>query len=97
MPAMRERSPFPYRSRHRLPCNGRWQRTDRRSSLGQGQLLPLPRRGISQTDVATIVDLPASNISHFESGRRLPSLPNLVTLADALGATTDELLGRSQL
>ena len=33
-------------------------------------------------------------MSHFEAGRRQPSFHNLRKLADALGVTTDYLLGR---
>jgi len=33
-------------------------------------------------------------VSHFETGRRSPSFDNLRRLADALGVTTDYLLGR---
>jgi transcriptional regulator with XRE-family HTH domain len=35
-------------------------------------------------------------ISHFETGRRAPSLDNLKRLADALEVTTDYLIGRTQ-
>lgn len=52
------------------------------------------RRGFSQSDLASSGGFQQSAISHFEAGRRLPNLANLVRLADALQVTTDELLGR---
>ena len=36
-----------------------------------------------------------STISHFETGRRVPSLATLCRLADALSESSDWLLGRS--
>lgn len=52
-------------------------------------------KGMSQADLAEHAGLQPSAISHFEAGRRSPSFENLRTLADALGVTTDFLLGRS--
>lgn len=51
-------------------------------------------RGISQAEVAERAGLQPSSVSHFETGSRLPSCMNLLQLADALGVSTDELLGR---
>ncbi len=53
------------------------------------------RQGVTQVSLAHSCKLKPSAVSHFESGRRMPSPVNLVKLADALGVTTDELLGRS--
>jgi transcriptional regulator with XRE-family HTH domain len=52
-------------------------------------------RHLSQTDLAAKAELPASSVSHFESGARKPSFDNLKKLATALNVTTDYLLGRS--
>lgn len=49
---------------------------------------------MSQADLAQRTGLQPSAVSHFESGRRSPSFDNLRVLADALGVTTDHLLGR---
>jgi transcriptional regulator with XRE-family HTH domain len=54
-------------------------------------------RGLSQTQLATNAGLPASSVSHFESGSRKPSFDNLKRLAGALSVTTDYLLGRSDV
>jgi len=49
---------------------------------------------LSQEALAREAKLPLGTISHFESGARKPSFDNLRRLADALGITTDYLLGR---
>ena len=52
------------------------------------------RAGLSQSDLAEKAGFQASAISHFETGRRSPSFENLRRLSDALGVTTDYLIGR---
>ncbi|MHB2016755.1 MAG: helix-turn-helix domain-containing protein [Candidatus Xenobia bacterium] len=49
---------------------------------------------LSQAELAKSAGLQPSHVSHFETGRRAPSSANLRALADALGVTTDFLLGR---
>jgi len=49
---------------------------------------------MSQASLAESAGLEPSAVSHFETGRRKPSFANLRRLADALGVTTDYLLGR---
>lgn len=51
-------------------------------------------RGLSQGGLADLTGLQSSAISHFENGRRVPSVGNLVKLADALCVTLDELIER---
>lgn len=51
-------------------------------------------KGLSQADLAAKTGLQPSAVSHFESGRRSPSIDNLQLLADALDVTTDHLLSR---
>lgn len=48
--------------------------------------------GLSQTELARKAGFKNSAISHFEAGRRMPSVQNLVKLAKGLGVTTDRLL-----
>jgi transcriptional regulator with XRE-family HTH domain len=50
-------------------------------------------RKLSQGEIASRANLPPTSISHFESGSRKPSFDNLRRLAQALGVTTDYLLG----
>jgi len=47
----------------------------------------------SQGDLAKMTGLQPAAVSHFETGQRLPSIPNLVKLANALQVSTDWLLG----
>ena len=51
-------------------------------------------RFMSQTELADKTGLKPSAISHFETGRRLPSFENLKVLCDALDISADYLLGR---
>lgn len=52
-------------------------------------------RGLNQDQLAERSGLQGSAISHFETGGRKPSFDNLKRLADALGVSTDYLLGRA--
>ena len=47
----------------------------------------------TQADLAKATGLQPAAVSHFETGSRLPSVPNLVRLAKALRVSTDWLLG----
>jgi transcriptional regulator with XRE-family HTH domain len=51
-------------------------------------------KGLTQSELAERSGLQPSAVSHFEAGRRSPSFDNLRALADALGVSTDYLLGR---
>ena len=53
------------------------------------------RRSMSQSELATKVGLEPSAISHFECGRRVPCLKNLMKLAKAFDVTLDELVNGS--
>jgi len=52
------------------------------------------QRQMTQQELARACGLQVTHISHFESGRRLPSFGNLITLANALQVSLDELTGR---
>jgi len=52
-------------------------------------------RKMSQSELAEKSGLLPSAVSHFETGRRLPSLTNLKALSDGLNVTTDYLIGRT--
>jgi transcriptional regulator with XRE-family HTH domain len=54
------------------------------------------RKNLSQSELAEKTGLQASAISHFESGRRMPSFENMIRLADALTVTLDFLMGRTE-
>jgi transcriptional regulator with XRE-family HTH domain len=52
-------------------------------------------KDFSQADLAYIAGFKVTAISHFETGRRMPSLENLVKLSDGLECSIDFLLGRN--
>lgn len=74
--------------RHRTPLRHRLPHRLRDTRLA---------RGYSQEALATLAGLPPSSICHYERGDRLPALPQLWLLADALGVSTDYLLGREDV
>jgi transcriptional regulator with XRE-family HTH domain len=47
----------------------------------------------TQADLAKRTGLPAAAISHWECGRRMPSLENLWTLLFVLRVSADDILG----
>jgi transcriptional regulator with XRE-family HTH domain len=52
-------------------------------------------RDMSQDDLANRVGVKAGQISHFETGRRAPSLLVLKRIANALATSMDYLTGRT--
>jgi len=64
-----------------------------------GQRLKAARkhRGWTQYDLAEKSGIFQGHISHFECGIRVPLVRNLLKLADALGRSTDFLLGRTTI
>lgn len=52
------------------------------------------RGGLTQAELSAETGLAVSAISHFECGRRMPSIQNAVCLAGALRISVDELIGR---
>ena len=51
--------------------------------------------GWKQEKLAEKAGLSASTISHFETGKRLPSFESLIRLADAFDVSIDRLIGRN--
>lgn len=47
---------------------------------------------LSQTELAKKTGLEPSHISHFECGRRVPNVVNLIKLSKALNCTMEELI-----
>lgn len=50
------------------------------------------RKGLSQEQLAELVDISVPHMSHIETGNTKLSLPVFVALAEVLGVRTDELL-----
>ena len=53
------------------------------------------RAGYTQEDLAIEIAVPTRSVQRWEYGECQPSVTNLCRLADALGVTTDYLLGRA--
>lgn len=51
---------------------------------------------MTQADFANRLGITGASVSAYENGTRLPSYDVLVKIADTLGVTTDELLGRKK-
>ncbi len=51
-------------------------------------------KGLSQKQLAEMSGVCWVSISYYETGRAFPSILNLISLADALSVTLDELVGR---
>ena len=52
------------------------------------------KKGLSQSQLSELSDIPRSTITHMESGEGNPSLTNLCRLAAALNISIEELLSR---
>lgn len=48
--------------------------------------------GLSQVKLSELTGIPASSISKFEAGERMPSLYSFISLQEELGVSADELL-----
>jgi transcriptional regulator with XRE-family HTH domain len=49
------------------------------------------RAGLTQRQLADLLQLPAPRVCEWEHGRKVPSWPTVCRLADALGVSTDAL------
>lgn len=54
-------------------------------------------RGLSQKELADVLDCSVTVYSRYETGAREPSLDTLIRLADFYGVTLDELVGRAPM
>lgn len=50
------------------------------------------KRGLSQAEVATALEVDKSAVSHWETGYSRPDMSRIPALAELLKCTTDELL-----
>ena len=63
------------------------------SRLDFGWRLSVARGTMTQAELAEKAGMHVTIISHYETGRRTPSMVNLRILVDALGVSADYLLG----
>ena len=52
-------------------------------------------KGLTQEQVAQQLGVTQGTIAHWESGARTPTLSNMVKIADFLGVSLDEAMGRT--
>ena len=52
---------------------------------------------MTQADFALRLGITGASVSAYENGTRLPSYEVLIKIADTLGVSTDELLGRKKI
>ena len=52
------------------------------------------KKGLSQQELAKMLNCSSINISRYETGKIKPPIDVLCKLADALETTTDNILGR---
>lgn len=65
-------------------------------AIGQQIRKSRKARGLSQEQLAEMVNISTTHMSHIETGNTKLSLPVLVDIANALNVRTDDLLDRSQ-
>jgi transcriptional regulator with XRE-family HTH domain len=52
-------------------------------------------KGLSRSELSFEARIPVQNIYQWETDRAYPSIINLIPVADVLGVTLDELVGRT--
>lgn len=65
-------------------------------AIGQQIRKSRKAHGLSQEQLAEMVNISTTHMSHIETGNTKLSLPVLVDIANALDVRTDDLLDRSQ-
>lgn len=65
-------------------------------AIGQQIRKSRKAHGLSQEQLAEMVNISTTHMSHIETGNTKLSLPVLVDIANALDVRTDDLLERSQ-
>lgn len=53
------------------------------------------KRGMTQEELSSILDITRASLSHYEKGRRKPDFETLTKLADTFHVSVDYLLGRT--
>lgn len=66
----------------------------RLAELGRRIAAAREAAGLTQTDVARLLGVTQATVSRLEGGLQEPTALRLADLAEALGVTADDLLGR---
>ena len=64
-------------------------------TIGEAIKMAREGKGYSQQGLAIKSGVHPQNISQWERGTAFPTIINLIPIADALGITLDELVGRT--
>jgi transcriptional regulator with XRE-family HTH domain len=64
-------------------------------TIGQAIKKARQQKEFTQKQLATAIDAKTCQISLWETGKTFPSIINFISLAEVLGVTLDELVGRS--
>lgn len=64
-------------------------------TIGQAMKKARLDKGYSQARLSTKSGISSQNISLWESNKAFPTIINLIPIAEALGVTLDELVGRT--
>lgn len=64
-------------------------------TIGEAMRKARLKKGYSQTKLSMKTGISLASISFYENGHVFPSIIQLIPIADALGVTLDELVGRT--
>lgn len=64
------------------------------ATVGESIRAARVKLGMQQKELANIAGVSAWSISKYETGKGLPTLYTAICIADAIGMTLDELIGR---
>lgn len=64
-------------------------------TIGQSIKKARKAKGLNQTQLAAAIGVNTPQISWLETGRSFPHILSCISLADELGVTLDELVGRT--
>ncbi|MEK5058200.1 helix-turn-helix domain-containing protein [Paenibacillus shunpengii] len=53
------------------------------------------KRGMTQEELSSVLEITRASLSHYEKGRRKPDFETLTKLADTFNVSVDYLLGRT--
>lgn len=64
-------------------------------TIGESIQKAREERGYSRSELSYEARVPVQNIYQWESGRAFPNIMGLISIADALNISLDELVGRT--
>ena len=64
-------------------------------TIGEAMKKARLEKGYSRNALSFKARISIQNIANWEAGRAYPNIINLISIADALGITLDELVGRT--